>query len=76
MCWADRIADGDESIDVTKGVIREFNDLAAYLESMAERIRERESSLRILNQELEQRVADRTRDLEVSNQDLRTSLEE
>ena len=72
---ADRIAEGDESPTPKKGIIQEFNDLSGYLRSMADRIREREKSLRILNQELEQRVADRTRELEATNHNLLDSLE-
>ncbi len=72
---ADRIADGEVSPDQKKGLIREFNDLSRYLRSMAERILERENTLRVLNLQLEQRVAERTKELEETNHNLRESLE-
>ena len=72
---ADRIADGEDSPDQKTGPIQEFNDLSRYLRAMADRVREREGSLRVLNQELEQRVAARTMELEETNQDLRDSLD-
>ena len=72
---ADRIAEGEETPVPKKGIIQEFNALSGYLRSMADRIREREKSLRILNQELEQRVAERTRELEATNNNLRESLD-
>lgn len=72
---ADRVADGEDPPTNGRGIIREFNDLGGNLRDMAGRIRERESALRELNQELEQRVAARTAELEKTNQDLRTSLD-
>jgi len=74
---------------ITRGPIREFNELATDMETMAQAIRERQSELRQsegylrqslqtvrqLNLELEERVERRTADLAHANNELSAAME-
>ena len=72
----DTIAEKGVSLSLRNGIIREFNDLRTNFQIMADKIRDREQALMLLNVDLEQRVESRTIDLASSNRELQKTLDD
>ena len=56
--------------------IREFNELSGALQTMMNKVNERETRLQALNEELEERVSRRTGEIKLRNQELSEMLTE
>ncbi|WP_053228279.1 sensor histidine kinase [Spirochaeta cellobiosiphila] len=72
---ADQIANGQEPELIQKTSVKEFQDLNRYMREMYQKIKERETALRDLNQALERRVQERTKELKDSNVELQNTLD-